>query len=439
MKILLPAAVGMAFWLGLPNLAVACSCAGPSDPCVAIDTADVVFVGRSAVIETGSADPANSRASRVRFDVEEVLHGRVPGRVELRNGDGGSCMYSFRAGHDYLVYAKYQEGVLYAFLCSRTGELADRKHDLAILRERRRGTPVPRLAGRIAEGRQRVDGSLGSDVLPLSGVPVSASRGTATLRTVTDKDGRFLFLNPPAGDYRVTAELPRVYDRVNGQGATVRLGCYAEVNIGVFRVPLRGKLLTADGRPESMPVTVHAFAVDGTPRRPAKERSTFTYLARDATWSLDRLPPGEYLVGVGVHFKGRWDPARVPFWYPGAARPEDAEVVRIGDTGVVELTLRHPAPPREVQFSGIMLNPDGTPASGGVVLHDLEADHGVANASADARGQFQVRWWEGRRYAVTAYNCQGRVPAMSERVPVDPGSSAPMRLVLTRPCPGRSP
>ena len=94
-------------------------------------------------------------------------------------------------------------------------------------------------------------------------------------------------------------------------------------------------------------MTVHAFAVDPAHRIPSKERSTMTYLARDGTWSFDRLPPGEYLIGVGINGGKRWDPVRIPFWYPAATRPEDAQVIHVGETGVVQLTLRHPAPPRE--------------------------------------------------------------------------------------------
>jgi len=205
-------------------------------------------------------------------------------------------------------------------------------------------------------------------------------------------------------------------------------------------VPLHGTLVREDGKPESMPVTIHAFAIDRSQRTASKERSTFVYLARDGTWSFDSLPPGEYVIGVGVHFESRWDPVRMPFWHPAATRPEDAEIVRIGENGVVRLALRHPSPPPEIQFSGVIVDQGGRPTNGGgVVLHDLDVDHGVANGSADAWGRFQVRGWEGRRYTITAYDCQGRVPTMSEPVPIDPKSVEPLRIVLTRPCPARSP
>jgi hypothetical protein len=202
---------------------------------------------------------------------------------------------------------------------------------------------------------------------------------------------------------------------------------------------LRGTLETADGKRESMPVTIHAFAVDRNHHTPSKERSTFTYLNWGGTWRFDRLPPGEYLIGVGVYFKTRWDPIRLPFWYPGATRAEDAEVVRIGESGVIELALRHPPAPRQIQFSGVIVEQGGRPTKGGgVVLFDLDADHGVANAPADLGGRFQVRGWEGRRYSITAYDCHGRVPGMSAPVPIDPTSTEPLRIVLTRPCPGPS-
>ena len=138
MKILFPALFALAWWLVLPRTSVACTCAGPSDPCIAVKAADVVFVGRAAAIEPGLYEPGHRRASMVRFDVAEVLQGIVPNLVELRNGGGASCIFGFVAGRDYVVYARYREGVLEAFLCSRTGELADRRHDLEILRQNRR-------------------------------------------------------------------------------------------------------------------------------------------------------------------------------------------------------------------------------------------------------------------------------------------------------------
>jgi hypothetical protein len=440
MKILFSAVFALSCWLVLPPAAVACSCAGPSDPCLALTTADVVFVGRAAAIQPGALELPNLRPAMVRFEVAEVLHGTVPKVIELRQGDGASCIFRFAPGREYLVYARYREGALEAFLCSRTGELAERRHDVDILRERRRGTPVPRLAGRITEERQRVDGTLGGELLPLVGVTVTAKGGTGVRRTVSDADGRFLFMNIPLGDYKLTADLPRAYEHVLGQNATVTVGCYGEVNIGVYRVPLRGTLATAEGKPESMPITVHAFAIDRSQRRASKERSTFTYLARDGTWSFDRLPPGEYLIGVGVYFKTPWDPVRIPFWYPAASRPEEAEIVRIGESGVVQLALRHPPPPPEIQFSGVIVDQSGTPTNGGGVwLHDLDVDQNVANGPADASGRFQVRGWKHRRYSITAYNCNGRVPAMSAPVPIDPQSTEPLRVVLMLPCPGRAP
>ena len=439
MKMLVSALIAIPFCLFMPSPAAACSCATSSDPCVAITAADVVFVGRVTEIEPGSYEPPNVRAAMARFEVAEVLFGTLPRAVALRDGGGASCFYGFRTGHEYLVYAKYRDGGLEAGLCSRTGELADRRHEVEVLRERRRKTPVPRVAGRVVEGRQRVDGTSGGEALPLVGITVTAQQGAAIRRTVTDADGRFVFTGLPAGDHKVTADLPGAYDQVYGQNATVRVGCYGYVDVFAYRVPLRGTLWTGDGRPESMPVTIHAFAIDESQRTPLKERSTLTYLNRGGMWAFDRLPPGEYLMGVGMNSGKRWDPVRIPFWYPAAARPEDAQVIQIGETGVVNLELRHPSPPREVTFSGLMVDQSGNPAEGGVVLHDLDAGHHVANGSADWRGRFQVRGWEGRRYTITAYNCQARVPAMSEPIPIEPTSAEPLRIVLTRPCPGRSP
>ncbi len=167
------------------------------------------------------------------------------------------------------------------------GELADRRHDVDILRGRMgRDTAVPRLAGRITEARQLVDGRLGSEAMPLAGVTVTARSGTAVHRAVTGSDGRFVFMNVPAGEYTVTTELSRTYEQVWGQDVVVRLGCYGEVNTGVTRVRLQGTLARGDGTPESMPMTVHAFAIDRSQRTPSTDRSTRTYVERDGRWKF---------------------------------------------------------------------------------------------------------------------------------------------------------
>ena len=395
MKILFCIVKAVAVWLFMTATATACTCATWADPCVATTQADVVFVGRVTGIDPGSFEPPNRRPSMARFEGAEILQGTVSKAVAVLNGGGASCFYGFQTGREYLVYGKYRDGVLEAGLCSRTGELADRKHEVEILREKRRRTPVPRLAGKIVELRQRVDGTLGGEALPLVGVTVTAHQGTAVRQTVTDAEGRFVFMNVPPGDHKITADLPRAYDRMLGQNGTVRVGCYANLDILVYRVPLQGTLETGDGRRESSS-PIHAFAVDAAHRTPIKERSTLAS-QRNGTWSFDRLPPGDYLIGVGIYSSKRWDPLRIPFWYPAAIRPEDAQVIHLGETGVVHLTLRYPPPPPEIVLSGVIVDQSDNPAAGGVFLHDLDAGHDVANGPADSRGRFQVRGWEGRR------------------------------------------
>ena len=434
MRILILALASTASALLLPAAAAACSCAVQGDPCAAITAADVVFVGRAVDVQPASTDRERSRPGTARFAVAEVLRGTLPDPVVLPNGNGGNCVAVFNTGRDYLVYAKYVGGRLEASLCSRTGELAGRKHEVDLLRERRRGTPAPRLAGRITEARQRHAGKYELEAVPLAGIAVTAQHGTNVRRTVTDADGGFVFLNVPPGDYRVSANLPAGYDRVSGQDAMVSVACYGEARIAVSRVPLHGTLVIADGRPETMGMAIHAFALDGTVRAPSPDRSTYTSLNHDGTWSFEGLPAGEYLVGVGVRFTGQWDPLRIPFWYPAAMRPEDAEIVRIGDSGAVRLALRHPVVPPRIQFSGVIVSADDRPVAGGVWLNDLDAGHAVANVPADALGRFQIRGWEGRRYTITAYACDRQVPVKSEAVPVDPASPESLRIVLTRPC-----
>ena len=75
------------------SVAEACSCAGPGTACVAVSTADAVFIGR--VLDVGAT---------VRFVVERTIVGAAAQELAVVNGPG-TCALPFNTHDRYIVYA----------------------------------------------------------------------------------------------------------------------------------------------------------------------------------------------------------------------------------------------------------------------------------------------------------------------------------------------
>src|SRR5262245_43567916 len=212
-----------------------------------------------------------------------------------------SCNPFMKTGRTYLVYARDIGGKLVTGLCTRTAEISDRQHELAVLRALRDGeVSMPRVVGHVSERRLQLNGSGGADRIPLERVRVSIEGGPNRAEAITENNGSFLITGLPAGNYSLKASLPRPYE-YGRDAIEFRLRCLSEVSIVVARVPLFGTLSLADGSlPGWWPHTITAVAVDGNNRVPIKSRSVSTITQSDLRWSFVGLPPGRYLIGVDV-------------------------------------------------------------------------------------------------------------------------------------------
>jgi hypothetical protein len=417
----------------------ACSCAMAADSCGAMERMSAIFVGR---VVSPSNDLA--RVGTVRLEVIESFKGLETESkfIDIPTGVGGMCGFSFKANQTYLVYAyESQPGVLTTSICTRTGELSTRQHDVSVLREMKDGkTPTTRLFGKVTKWQLRVDGSLGSDVIPLGKVRVRSESGTFARETTTDATGTFLFTGLPPGNYALRLFLPERFerggpDRIN----VVRVKCAVELNLYFARAPLQGTLSRHDGSPvRPWSRTVTAVAISGAQDAPSENRSTSTIVQLDGKWTFDGLPPGRYLIGVHA-FKPitQWDPLQQPFWYPNASRPSDAKVVVVTGETQQTLDLRFPPPPEEIYFHGTMVGPDGRPMRGGVWVYDVDLGRRVSNATVDDMGRFRVKAWRGHRYRLRGMNCQSAQRLQSQELSLPDDPSAPLRVVLDTPCPSR--
>ena len=120
----------------VPRHSLACSCAPPSEPTIALAEAEAVFVAQIASAER------QGRTTIVRARVKKAYKGVGAGKVvEIRTGlGGGDCGIRFTAGSSWLVYTHAPfvadpraPKALYTGLCSRTTELAYAADDIKAL------------------------------------------------------------------------------------------------------------------------------------------------------------------------------------------------------------------------------------------------------------------------------------------------------------------
>ncbi|NZA26359.1 hypothetical protein H0E84_08170 [Luteimonas sp. SJ-92] len=142
-----------------PGASEACSCSPLGTPEEALAASDRVFLGAATTVELRCDHPNTKPFIRkpgqgveivctspsgeehsfpiklATFMVSENFKGT--GSVETLQTElyGAMCGVEFVAGEEYVVYAKRQDGVLTASLCSRTGVATDKESGLSVLRD----------------------------------------------------------------------------------------------------------------------------------------------------------------------------------------------------------------------------------------------------------------------------------------------------------------
>ena len=114
----------------LPSVAVACSCAPPPAPKIALENSAAVFVGRVTAVKNSQFN------NKFQFSVSKQwkgIDGKTASIVSATNS--AACGIVFDKDRDYLVYAYKIEGddQLRTNLCTRTKRVADAADDLAEL------------------------------------------------------------------------------------------------------------------------------------------------------------------------------------------------------------------------------------------------------------------------------------------------------------------
>jgi len=159
-NLLLLIVVGLGALLLGPASALACSCAPPPAPSLALEASDLVFEGTVVGIppEPAENEPQGFGAVEYRFNVARSWKGDPGMEVRLKTGSSGAmCGRQYNKGATYIVYASIRDNEVHDSLCSRTRTLEHATDDLSTLGE---GT-VPRSRGGVGRPAPPVDEAIG--------------------------------------------------------------------------------------------------------------------------------------------------------------------------------------------------------------------------------------------------------------------------------------
>ena len=427
----------------LRSEASACSCLSSGPPCQALFQSDAVFVGTvksiGMVTQSEPNQPGHDRRL-VTFSVERAVRGIDGGTVAVRTGEGGGdCGFNFQEGRRYIVYAhRHPAGWLSAGICSRTRLLSEAAEDLAFIDAMPTSGSGGRVSGTIKHWENDPAARRTVEYGPVADVQVLVRGSRGTFSGMTDTAGKYSVAGIPVGAYEIevlppanfsTRYLQRKIEIKDARACQV-------VDFGLhFDGRIQGTLVDSTGK------TVAGIRIDVVPAaRPLELSSVYppNPISDEAgRFELGDIPPGQYLVGVGLKPQMDAEVAFMPTYYPGTPELSAAKAIEVGPGSKVDLgVLRLPPPLRTHRLTGIVVMPDGTPVhKANVSLFSTSGLRAAIGVSTDEQGQFTVRVHEGLSYSVRAFVNVGVHPAMqqihaTQTISIK-GPPGPLRLVLT--------
>ena len=426
------------FIVGLCGVdARACTCAGERAPCQEYWEASAVFIGtviegRLITVKEGDYQFEN-RA--VRLSIDEAFRGVEGAEVEVVTGlGGGDCGFGFRRAQQFLVYAYRSEGdqKLHTSICTRTRAISEADPDLLYIRGLSKAKPGGTISGVVVRERRNETG--GSNGESLAGVKVMID-GPQKAEAVTDAKGQFKVEGVQPGEYTIVPAAPKGL-ATRGPDTKVTVadrGC-AVVHFWLeSNAKLGGRVLNAQGLavPKAEIVIIQAD----------KERyqgyADYAYADEDGSYSFKLIPEGRYV--LQMRYDGMTGQNR-PFpvmYYPGTPDKSQARVFTIKEGETIDLDIKVPPLPSEVEIRGLVVWADGKPATTANVGYMVPKDSIFYGIKVDEQGRFSFKAYEGLTLGVSASVevTKGKF-ANSHSGPIIAGvNTEPIKLVLIPPSP----
>ena len=283
--------------------------------------------------------------------------------------------------------------MLYTSICTRTRPIRDAAEDLEYIHGLSKAQPGGSILGEIFQENRTQDGILPS--LPLEGVKVTIEGQGKSVTVATNSEGKFRASSMPEGSYKVRVSPPEGLSAGKNESEikVADRGCASVFFILSVNGRGSGKVLDATGKPLSNSY-VRLFSADKD-----KQYSGFSNSAQtddQGYYEIGLIPPGHYKLSVN------YDAPRVEslktfpmFYYPGVLTADQAGVVVVGESAKVENLDFHLVLPGERTIEGLVMWPDGKPASNVELTAYLQDGRIQAPIKLDEQGRFSLKSYEG--------------------------------------------
>lgn len=422
------------FIVGLCGVdARACSCAGEGTPCQEYWEVTAVFIGtviegRIVTVKEGDFE---HQMNAVRLSIDEAFRGVEGAEVEVLTGrGGGDCGFGFRRAQQFLVYAYRSEGdqKLHTNICTRTRAISEADPDLVYIRGLSKAKSGGTISGKVVRNRRNETG--GSNGEPLAGVKVTID-GPQKAEAVTDAKGEFKIEGIQPGEYTVVPAAPKGL-ATRGPDEKVKVadrGCAAVHFWLESSARISGCVLNAQG----LSVAKAEIVLIQADKERYQGYADYAYADEDGSYSFKLIPEGRYVLQIrydGMSSQNRPFPV---MYYPGTADKSQAQVFTIKEGETIELDIKVPPLPSEVEIRGQVVWPDGKPATTANVGYVMPKDSIFYAIKVDELGRFSFKAYEGLAFGVSASLevTKGKY-ANANSGPIVAGvNTEPIKLVLT--------
>lgn len=473
---LLRLSLGLALMFSIAPVVSACTCVDSPSPCTAFQGTPVVFVGLVKSIDEQTVDinrfgkVMKARVSlTAHFEIEEALK-NINGRevTVITGGGGGDCGYNFKAGERYLVYGYRSEdealnssmsrtvitgpdrpqagaSTVTTSICSRTQHVSTAQDDLDLIRAMLKGKPFARVFGVANEFISKLGDVIGGKVeyKPKSGLTIQAGK----FETQTDSNGRFRIDALPPGTYKLRLVMPEAYGMQysflrSEFDLKITPGCWGtELDFTVaINGRIGGRIYDAQGKPvgEQVEINLVTLASANNPLASIEKRSEYTN--KQGQYEFDRVPPGEYLMGINLAEVPDRDTPYPKMYYPASVDRDGAKIINLGKGEKLDnLDIRLLPSLTRQTITGTVFLKNGRPAAKArVEVYDSEdptENVWGLDVETDAQGRFSINFLKGRHYKVRAYLSEDYLigtGSQSEMLDINPDDRTPLKIVLTR-------
>jgi hypothetical protein len=431
----------------------ACSCMfGGGSPCEAYWLSQAVFSGKvikksTFDVEEGEGDSRHKyQQVLARFSIEQAIKGVAGDEVEIVTGlGGGDCGYHFKDGERYVVYAirnGRDNSRLYSGVCNRIKLVAEADEDFAYFRAMPEAGTGGLVYGRVKKLTTPLSFDNKYQETYLDNIKITIEGNGRKFETTTNKDGYYRLSGLAPGQYNVNAGIS---DKQNSHSqATVDIvdrGCAARDFYLSVNGQIGGRVFDETDNP--LP-NIRVDIISAKDTQDPSPKGKWGYTDKDGRYKIDRLPPGDYYLGVGLVGANSNLCPYPRIFMPDFGDAKKPKVVSLEEGQKIEdQNISLPSFTPDFEFEVEVVWPDGSPVEAAVVL--LHGDGPIAQVDAQKdpngkQGHFLVKAFKACGYWVTTFTYghpgePGGGQPWHEETKIDSSATftKPIRLTISKP------